>query len=211
MRCFVTQPEPRRALAAAFALTTAIYVATAAAQPVMVLSPGIKLAFDFSTSPNGGVSVGSFDNVAFVLDLNRPRRKLAVRTGQQSTDAIASYDYADCSTRHPALLERSIGGLAAGTPAFVDYVDIELAPAVSSNPVASGGVCYGFRTSTGWQWRLAVTPLTYDATGKRLRGRIWVKEPNVDALKLVFDYSLPGQTMRTVQVTTQPLTSKIVK
>ena len=207
----MTQPETRRALAAACALTAAVCVATATAQPVMVLSPGIKLAFDFSVSPNGGVSVGSFDNVAFVLDRNRPKRKLAVSTGQQRNDAIASFDYADCSTLHPALLERSIGCLAAGTPEFVDYVDIEFAPAMSSNPVSSGGVCYGFRTSTGWQWRFATTPLTYDATRKRLRGRIWVKEPNVDALKLVFNYSLPRQTLRAVQVTTQPLTSNIVK
>jgi hypothetical protein len=75
----------------------------------------------------------------------------------------------------------------------------------------SGGVCYGFRTATGWQWRLSSTPLTCDGATKLVRGRIWVKQPDVDAIKLVFDYSVPTQSVRAVRVTTQPDALNIVK
>jgi hypothetical protein len=41
------------------------------------------------------------------------------------------------------------------------------------------------------------TPLNADA-------RIWVKEANIDALKLVFNYAVPRQFVRTVAVMVKP-------
>ena len=68
---------------AAFLISAGVFAETSgAAPPVMVLSPGKPLAFDFSRSPNGGVPAGAFNNFGFVLDLNRPAQKLAVRSGQ---------------------------------------------------------------------------------------------------------------------------------
>ena len=104
-----------------------------------------------------------------------------------------------------------MSGLAPGTATFVDYVDIEMIPTKQEDLIWSGGVCYGFRTTTGWHWNLTSTPLTYDARAKLVRGRIWVKQPDVDALKLVFDYSVPTQSVRSVTVTTQPVQLNIVK
>jgi hypothetical protein len=179
--------------------------------PAMVLSPGNKLAFDFSKSPNGGVPAGTFNNFAFVLDLNRPEQKLIVKAGQQGKDVIATFDYADCNKYQESLLEGTVSDLAPGTATFVDYVDIEIIPTQQKDLLWSGGVCYGFRTTTGWHWNLTSTPLTYDATAKLVRGRIWVKQPGVDALKLVFDYSVPTQSVRSVKVTTQPVELNIVK
>jgi hypothetical protein len=69
----------------------------------------------------------------------------------------------------------------------------------------------GGRSTTGWHWNLASTPLTYDATTKMMRGRIWVKQPDVDALKIVFDYSVPTQSVRSVKATTQPVKLNIGK
>jgi hypothetical protein len=196
---------------AAFLIAAGVLAETGAAAPVMVLSPGKPLAFDFSHSPNGGVPAGAFNNFGFVLDLNRPAQKLAVRSGQPERDVSASFDYADCSPNQEALLERSVRGLGRGTAAFVDYVDIEMLPTAQKNLTWSGGVCYGFRTATGWQWRLTSTPLTYDGAAKLVRGRIWLKQPDVDAIKLVFDYSVPTQSVRSVRVTTQPEPLNIVK
>jgi hypothetical protein len=177
----------------------------------MVLSPGKTLAFDFSNSPNGGVRAGTFDNFAFVLDLSRTGQKLTVKSGEQRKDVMATYDYADCSKNQESLLERTIGGLGPGTAAFVDYVDIEMIPIKQQDLIWSGGVCYGFRTTSGWHWNLTSTPLTYDATAKLVRGRIWVKQPDVDALKLVFDYAVPTHAVRAVRVTTQPVQLNTVK
>ncbi len=181
------------------------------APPTMVLSPGKELVFDFSSSPNGGVPAGNFENFAIVLDLNRPEQKLTVKYGQQRRNVMATYDYADCSRDQESLLERTVSDLAPGTATFVDYVDIEMIPLKQEGLIWSGGVCYGSRTTTGWHWNLASTPLTYDATARLLRARIWLKQPNVDALKLVFDYSVPTQSVRSVKVTTQPVRLQIVK
>ena len=196
---------------AAVVITAGLCAQAADPPPVMVLSPGKKLSFDFSTSPNGGVPAGTFDNFAFVLDLNRPEQKLTVKSGQQRKDVTATFDYADCSGNQVSLLERTAGSLAPGTPAFVDYVDIEIIPVNQKDLIWSGGVCFGFRTTTGWHWNLAPTPLTYDASAKLVRGRVWVKQPDVDALKLVFDYSVPTQSVRTVSVTTQPVQINTLK
>jgi len=84
-------------------------------------------------------------------------------------------------------------------------------PTKQKDLIWSGGVCYGFRTSSGWHWNLTSTPLTYDAKAHQERGRIWMKQPDVDALKLVFDYSVPTQSVRSVKVTTQPVEVNIVK
>jgi len=208
----MTQLKSRHgALAAALMIAAGVCAQASAAPPTMVLSPGIKLAFDFSTSPNGGVPGGTFDNFAFVLDLNRPDQKLTVKSGQQRKDVVATYDYADCSKNQESLLEQTASGLAPGTATFVDYVDIEIIPIKQKDLTWSGGVCYGFRTSTGWHWNLTSSPLTYDATAKLVRGRIWVKQPDVDALQLVIDYSVPTQSVRSVKVTTQPVELNIVK
>jgi hypothetical protein len=199
------------ALPAALVIAAGLGAQAADAPPTMVLSPGQKLVFDFSGSPYGGVPAGTFDNFAFTLDLNRPEQKLTVKSGQERKDVIATYDYADCSSNQESLLERTVGSLAPGTAAFVDYVDIEIIPTKQKDLTWTGGVCYGFRTTTGWHWNLTSTPLTYDATAKLVRGRIWVKQPDVDALKLVFDYSVPTQSVRSVRVTTQPGQLNIVK
>ena len=198
-------------LLAALMIAAGLCAQAGAQPPTMVLSPGKKLAFDFSSSPNGGVPAGTFDKFAFVLDLNRPEQKLTVKSGQQRKDVIATFDYADCSKNQEALLERTVSGLAPGTAAFVEYVDIEMIPTKQKDLIWSGGVCYGFRTSSGWHWNLTSTPLTYDAKAHQERGRIWMKQPDVDALKLVFDYSVPTQSVRSVKVTTQPVEVNIVK
>jgi hypothetical protein len=198
-------------LPAGLIIAAGLCVQAGAAPPTMVLSPGKKLVFDFSVSPNGGVPAGTFNNFAFVLDLNRPQQKLTVKSGQQRKELSATFDYADCSKNQESLLERTVSGLAPGTAAFVDYVDIEMIPTKQKGLIWSGGVCYGFRTTTGWHWNLTSTPLTYDAKANLVRGRIWVKQPDVDALKLVFDYSVPTQSVRSVTVTTQPVEVSIVK
>lgn len=185
--------------------------AAGAQTPTMVLSPGTPLTFDFSASANGGVPAGTFSNFAFTLDVNRQERKLTVAAGQPSKDVIATYDYADCSRNQEKLLERMVGDLGAGTPAFVDYVDIEMVPTEQTDLNWHGGVCYGYRTAGAWRWNLKSTPLHYDPDSKLVRGRLWVKQPDVDALKLVFDYSVPTQMVRAVRVTTQNVQSEEVK
>jgi hypothetical protein len=197
--------------ALAGAILAAACAAAHAQTRTMVLSPGVELAFDFSGSPDGGAPSGNFNNFAFRLDLDRPKQSLSVRSGEQRRDVVSSYDYADCSRSQEGLLEHTVSSLAPGTPTFVDYVDIEMIPFLQKDLAWSGGVCYGFRTRVGWQWRLASTPLVYDAAANVVRARIWVKQPDVDALKLVFDYSVPRQSVRSVRVTTQPPQISIVK
>jgi len=127
------------ALLATLIIAAGLGVQAADAPPTMVLSPGKKLAFDFSDSPNGGVPAGTFDNFAFVLDLNRPEKKLTIRSGQQRKDVTATFDYADCSKNQESLLERAASSLAPGTAAFVDYVDIEMIPIKQKGLIWSGG------------------------------------------------------------------------
>jgi hypothetical protein len=208
----MTRLDICRGATAVMLMVAASLVAPAHAQePTMVLSVGKPLAFDFSGSPDGGVPAGTFSNFAFVLDLKRAEQKLIVTRDQPSKDVIATYDYADCSKHQEKLLERTIGGLGTGTPTFVDYVDIEMIPLNQTDLNWRGGVCYGFRTAGMWRWNLTATPLIYDAATQMLHTRLWVKEPNVDALKLVFDYSIPTQMVRAVKVTTQDLKSEIVQ
>jgi hypothetical protein len=207
----MTKMKICRRLVSTALIVAASLCAADAQTPTMVLSPGKALAFDFSGSPNGGVPAGTFSNFAFALDLNRSEQKFTVTSGQPSRDVIATYDYADCSAHQETLLERTVSGLGPGTPTFVDYVDIELIPTQQKDLSWSGGVCYGFRAGGAWHWNLTTTPLTYDAAAQLVRARLWVKQPNVDALKLVFDYAVPSQMVRAVRVTTQDIEPEIVK
>jgi hypothetical protein len=179
--------------------------AEAGAEPkVMKLTPVDRYVLDFSESEDGGVPGGNFDNFAFNLDLREPVRKISVRRGEQGKDVIASYDYADCTRGQESLLQKPLSELAAGNATWVDYVDIEMIPLLQKNVEWAGGVCYGYRNPSGaWHWHLAATPLTYDPATDRVRARIWVKEANIDALKLVFDYSVPRQSVRSVTLTTR--------
>ena len=201
----------RRVAPAALMVAVGLGAPAGAQSPTMVLSPGKPLAFDFSGSPNGGVPAGTFSNFAFALDLNRSEQKITVKSGQPTNDVIATYDYADCSRHQEKALEQSVRSLGAGTPTFVDYVDIEMIPTEQMDLAWRGGVCYGFRTAGTWHWNLASTPLHYDDASKLVRARLWVKQPDVDALKLVFDYSVPTQMVRGVRVTTQEVKSEDVK
>jgi len=168
-----------------------------------------KYVLDFSGSQDHGVPGGTFQNFAFNLDLNEPMRKISVRRDEKRKDLVATYDYADCTRGQESLLEKPMSGLAPGNSAWVDYVDIEMIPPTQRDLKWTGGVCYGYRKSGGgWHWNLSSTPLTYDSATGRVRARIWVKEANIDALKLVFDYSVPRQSVRTVTITTLPPSTK---
>jgi hypothetical protein len=154
--------------------------------------------------------VGRFNNFAFRLDVQRPTRKLSVPPGHQQTpDLVASFDYADCTKGQESLLERSLQNLAAGDPAWVDYVDVTVVPSSQRGLNWTGGVCYGFREPGGrWQWDLTSTPLTYDTASDRYIARIPVRRGPIDALKLVFDYSVPSLFVSTVSVTTRPMSNR---
>jgi hypothetical protein len=140
----MTKLKSRRGiLPAALMIAAGLCAQAADAPPTMVLSPGKKLALDFSSSPNGGVAAGAFNNFAFVLDLYRPEQKLTVKSGQQQSqerkDVTATFDYADCSKNQESLLERTVSSLAPGTATFVDYVDIEMIPTKQKDLIWSGG------------------------------------------------------------------------
>jgi hypothetical protein len=164
------------------------------------------IVLDFSSSPDGGVSAGAFNNFGFTLTLREATRKIAVeRDRQQHKDVIATYDYADCTKGQESLLERPVRELPRGDAAFVDYVDLDLRPFPQKDFVSDGGVCYGFRNQDGaWHWRLTMTPLTHEAAGNRVLARVWIKEANVDALKFVFSKDLPRHFVRSVTVATLP-------
>jgi hypothetical protein len=193
----------------AIAATSARVIATppqSPPAPVMQLTPITPIVLDFSASPDGGVSAGSFNNFGFTLALREPlRTRSIVRDRQTSADVVATYDYADCTRGQEALLERAVRQLPRGDAAFVDYVDLELRPFPQQDLVWDGGVCYGFRTADSqWHWRLTVTPLAPDAARDRVLARVWIKEANVDALKFVFSKTVPRHFVRTVTVATLP-------
>lgn len=199
--------HPTRLLLLTIFAATALPAWSAAQQEpkgqAMTRTPGQAFVLDFSGSPNGGVSAGNFNNFGFILDPRAPARRIVLRPGEPRQDVIASYDYADCTRGQEALLERAVRELPRSEPAWVDRVDIEMIPFRQKQLKWEGGVCYGYRTRGAWHWRLATTPLVYDAATDRVRARVWIKEANIDALKLVFDYSVPRQLVRTVTVTTQ--------
>lgn len=198
-------------LLAAFVIAVCCYSRTDAspagtANPeVMVLTPGEKYVLDFSDFPDRGVPAGNFNNFAFSLALRQPLQKITVQDAQQHKNVIATDDFAACSKGQESLLEKPLNELTRGTPAWVDYVDIEMIPFPQRELKWTGGVCYGYRKPSGtWYWKLVATPLIYDPASDRVRGRIWVKEADIDALKLVFDESVPRQLVRSVTVTIQP-------
>jgi hypothetical protein len=161
-----------------------------------------RYVLDFSASQDHGVPGGTFNNLAFNLEL-QPVRKISIQRGEQRKDFIATYDYADCTKGQEPLLQQPLAGLAPGNSMWVDYVDVEMIPLAQQGVKWTGGVCYGYRKPSGaWYWNLTSTPLTYDAATGKVQARIWVKEPNVDALKLVFDYSVPRQLISSVTITT---------
>jgi len=171
----------------------------------MVLTPVNRYILDFSHSEGGGLPGGNFDNIAFNLDLHESKRSISLRRGERSKDIIASYDFADCTKGQESLLQKPLDQLAPGQAAWVDYIDIEMIPFRQEGVKWAGGVCFGYRNAGGsWHWHLATTPLTLDAATDRVRARIWVKEGNIDALKLVFDQSVPSQPIRLVTVATRP-------
>src|SRR5882724_6251908 len=171
---------------------------------------GGKYVLDFSGSPNRGVVVGKFNNLGFKLDLQRPTRKISVGTGNQRLpDVVATFDYADCTKGQESLLEQPVRDLGPGEAAWVEYVASTIIPTTQRAVKWTGGVCYGFRDPGGrWHWNLTTTPLTHDASSDRVVTRLTVMRGPIDALKLVFDYSVPPQAVTNVTVTTRPIGSK---
>ena len=205
MKCI---KHPSSGLLVALVLVTCLSPAAAAqtdAKPkVMRLTPVDRYELDFSGSQGGGIPGGHFNNFAFTLDQGESMRKISVARNEQRKDVIASFDYADCTKGQESLLERQLRDLAPGQAMWVDYVDVEMSSEAQKDLTWAGGVCYGYRNPSGaWHWRLATTPLRYDAATGRVRARIWVKEGNIDALKLVFDYSVPLQPVAKVTLSTR--------
>lgn len=169
----------------------------------MQYAPVEKHVIDFSESEGLGVPGGGFENFAFRLDLGQRVRKIAYKAGIVRKDLVASYDFSACSPGQEGLLEKPLGDLAPGTAAWVDYLDIEMLPLAQRDIKWEGGVCYGYRKPSGtWYWYLAPTALVYDAESDRMRARLWVKEADIDAIKLVFDASVPRRPVSRVVVTT---------
>jgi hypothetical protein len=166
-----------------------------------------KYVMDFSGSQNHGVSGGNFNNFAFKLDLHQAETKMSVPYGDQHRpDLVATYDYADCTPGQEFILEKPLRDLAPGDAAWVDYVDVEMIPFPQRGLKWAGGVCYGYREPGGkWHWNLTATPLTYDKASDRVRAHISVQRGPIDALKLVFDYSVPRQSVSNVTFTTRAI------
>ena len=202
---------PMAALVIAAGVYTHITVSppAGAAAPEFKASLGKKIAFDFGPSPGGGVPVGNFNNFGFTLNPAEAQQTFTVKPNEPQKAVIATYDFAGCAVGQEATLEKPVRELARSAAAWVDYVDIEMAPQ-KSNLKWSGGVCFGYRRAGGgWRWNLTSVPLVQH--DDRVTGRIWVKEANVDALKLVFDHTVPQHAVRRVVVTTQPIEVKPVK
>lgn len=151
------------------------------------------------------VPVGNFDNVAFTISLKESSRSLSAERINDKSEVVASYDFADCSKGQERLLEKPLAKLKLGDAAWVDYVEIELVPNGPAVASQLGGVCYGTRGPEGkWRWTLTSTPLTFANDGKRVRGRLWIKDGPIDAIKLVFDHAMPRQHIDRVTVVAQP-------
>jgi hypothetical protein len=206
-----TQQRRQSGLLVVLAIAAGVYAPMAVAQepPKFKASPGKKIALDFAQSPGGGVPAGTFNNFGFALNPNEAVQTFNIKPDDPRKDVIATFDYAGCAAGQEPTLEKPVRELTRGVPAWVDYIDIEMAPQ-KATANWSGGVCFGYRRSGGgWRWNLASVPLVQK--DGRVTGRIWVKEPNVDALKLVFDHSVPQHAVRRVVVTTQPIEVKPVK
>lgn len=168
-----------------------------------------RYVLDLSESENQGVAAGNFLNFAFTLNLHQPTTKISVPFGDQRlSNLVATFDYADCTKGQELLLEAPLGDLAAGDPGWVDSVEVELIPLPQKDIDWSGGVCYGYREPGGkWRWTLTSVPLTYDAATDRVRARIRVQRGPIDAFKLVFDHTVPRQSVSRVSITTRPITA----
>lgn len=174
--------------------------------PVMRTTPGTPFVLDFSGAPDGGVSAGSFNNIAFSLNLREPVRKLVIRRTERLPDVVPTNDYADCTPGQESLLESQVRDLPRGDAAFVDRIDVDVLRFPQKDLKVDASVCYGVRAAQGaWRWRLTKVPLTLDPVTNRLHAQLWVKEANVDAIKLVFDGGMPRHYLRSITVTTQPL------
>lgn len=170
---------------------------------------GQKYTLDFSQSPNRGIFVGRFKNFAFRIDLQKPVKNISVPVGNQRLpDLIATFDYADCTRGQESLLERAVRELAPGEAAWVDEVEIVVLPSEQPDLKWTGGVCYGFREGGKWYWNLASTPLAFDSANNRFVARLAVRRGPIDAIKLVFDYSVPPSFVSSVSFTTRPISSK---
>ena len=162
---------------------------------------------DLSKSENGGIAGGTFWNLAFVLNLSQSTSEMAVRYGDQRLPRlVATFDYADCTKGQEGLLEEPLRKLARGDFAWVDSIEVEMLPLQQEYVRWSGGVCYGYRDLDGqWRWELTTTLLAYDAATDRVRARISVQKGPLDALKLVFDYTVPRQSVSRVTFTARPM------
>ena len=66
-------------------------------------------------------------------------------------------------------------------------------------------MCYGTRGPSGeWRWNLVLTPLAYDPASDRVRARLWIKDGPINAMKLVFDNSVPRQYAQKVTLVGRP-------
>jgi hypothetical protein len=83
-------------------------------------------------------------------------------------------------------------------------VDVEMLPQTQRDHKWTGGVCYGYREPGGkWRWNFARTPFSFDAATQKFRAHIPVERGPIDAMKLVFDYTVPQQFVSSVSVTTR--------
>ena len=74
------------ALPAALMIAAGLYAQAGAQPPTMVLSPGKKLAFDFSSSPNGGSESPQPDELQQLLDEAPVARSKAPKANLNSAD-----------------------------------------------------------------------------------------------------------------------------
>lgn len=200
--------NPRAVIVSIGAVAATLHVVVLYAQnaePVQRAPVRSMFVTQFPDKQPERIPVGNFDNVAFAISLKDPSRRLSAERIGEASEVIASYDYADCSKGQEPLLEKPVAKLRPGDAAWVDYIDIELASDGGATGSQAGGVCYGTRGPEGkWRWTLTSTPLTYAADGKRLRGRLWIKDGPIDAIKLVFDHAMPRQHIESVAVVAQP-------
>jgi len=199
-------PRSIRALCAVACGLVTLWANPAPAQEVIPRAP-VRTAYviEFSDAPGRGVLAGNFENFAFTIDLKSPRRTLSAKGDDKESDVIATYDYADCSRGQESTLERPLAALRAGEAAWIDYLDIELLPHPQRDLKWSGGVCYGVRGVNGqWRWNLVSTPLAYDAATNRVRARLWIKDGPINAIKLVFDNTVPRQYAQKVTLVAEP-------
>lgn len=168
---------------------------------------GEKYVLNFAAPPERGIWVGKFNNFAFRIDLKKSVKAISVPLGDQRLpDLIATFDYADCNTGQDFILERTVRELAPGDAAWVDEVEVTLAPSKQPNLKWTGGVCYGFREPGGkWNWNRTSAPFTYDSAANRFLARIAVRRGPIDAVKLVFDYDMPPQFVTSVTYTTRAI------